>query len=140
MPRTRAQARIANRIILLVIALELISIAIWGSVTYTSSRNELLNTIRSRLNETTLRMETEINHFFLPIRIQAQVTADQLYARQLEGEQAAPLLNQILRSRPEILELSLIGRNGAITKHISRFSSPDVILGMPRKESWSPMR
>lgn len=129
MPHTKARARIANRIILLVIALELASIAIWGSVTYTSSRNELLNTIRSRLNETTLRMETEINHFFLPIRIQAQVAADQLYARQLEGEQAAPLLNQILRSRPEILELSLIGRSGVETNRISRFSSPDVVLG-----------
>lgn len=134
MLNTKARARIANRIIFLVIALELVSIAIWGSVTYISSRQELLNTIRSRLSEATLRMETEINQFFLPIRIQAQVIADQLYARRLEGEEATPLLNQILRARPEILELGLIGRDGVETKHVSRFTSPDVILGDAAKE------
>lgn len=119
----KGRARIANRIIILVIALELISIAIWGSATYLSSRNELLNTIRSRLSEATLRMETEMRNFFLPIQIHASVVADQIYARSLPPGQIEPLLNQILRARPEVLELSFVSTDGRELQKISRFST-----------------
>ena len=126
MPRTRT---LANRIILLVLALELISIGLWGTITYQSSRQELTNSIRSQLHESALRVQTTIGNFFNPINLQTRLLADVIYGVRLNDQDTAYLFNQVLRDRLELEEISLVGASGHEKIRLSRmhgYSSGDL--------------
>lgn len=115
--------RIANKIILLVMLLVLFSILLWGSLTYSGSRDELLKTKSSQLNEIAFRLSSEIGNFFLPLKIELNVISDTLLVQDNKvDKRTIILLNRLLNSRSEIEELSLVGSNGMELIHISRLS------------------
>jgi len=111
---------LANRIILLVLALELVSIALWGTITYQSSRQELTNSIRSQLHESALRVQTTIGNFFSPINLQTRVVADLIHGVRLNSQDTTYLFNQLLRDRIEIEEISLVAPTGREQIRLSR--------------------
>lgn len=111
---------LANRIILLVLTLELASIAVWGSVTYQSSRNELRASITSQLRESAFRVQTTIGNFISPINVQSRVVADLIYGMQLSNLDAERLLNRFLRDRLEVEEISLVTRRAQERIRVSR--------------------
>ena len=120
---------LANRIIFLVLALELISIGIWGTITYQSSREELTHSIRSQLHESALRVQTTIGNFFSPINLQTRVVADLIHGVHLNDQDTAYLFNQLLRDRLEIEEISLVRPTGHEKIRLSRiqgYSSHDL--------------
>ncbi|MBI3774715.1 MAG: HAMP domain-containing protein [Gammaproteobacteria bacterium] len=119
MPMLRART-LASRIILLVLALELVSIALWGTITYQSSRQELTNSIRSQLYESALRVQTTIGNFFSPINLQTRVVADLIQGVRLNAQDTAYLFNQLLRDRLEIEEISLVSATGHEQIRLSR--------------------
>ncbi len=111
---------LASRIILLVLALELISIGVWGTITYQSSRQELTNSIRSQLHESALRVQTTIGNFFSPINLQTRVVADLIQGVHLNDQDTTYLFNQLLRDRLEIEEISLVAPTGREKIRLSR--------------------
>ena len=111
--------KISNRIILLVLSLELVSISIWGYATYSNSRNELLNSISSRLYEVALRMDTELNHFIEPVTIHVGAIGDTIRALHLSSNDVIPVVNELFLRRPEIEDLSIVSVEG---KEIYRHS------------------
>lgn len=111
--------KISNRIILLVLSLELVSISIWGYATYSNSRDELLNSISSRLYEVALRMDTELNHFIEPVTIHVGAIGDTIRALNLSSRDVIPVINELFLKRPEIEELSIVSVEG---KEIYRHS------------------
>jgi len=114
--------RVANRIVLLVMVLELLSIVVWGSFTYSASKQELLKTISSQLSEIATRTTTEIGNFFLPLTIETRVLARIIDTETSEGLSRAlsVLINRLFISRPELEELSLLDSNGNEVKRMSR--------------------
>lgn len=112
--------RIANKIILLVLCLEITSIALWGSMTYSGSKKELLETISSRLTEAASLIASDINHFILPIDIHARVSVEELSRSFKQRPDKLSILNYFLSSQPEVEEVSLIDRRGQETIKISR--------------------
>lgn len=118
-----APKRIANRIILLVLILELISIAIWGTLTYQSAQRELINTISGRLSETNFRTRTEIANFFTPLAIHAEVIGTTLASVPMTDEELRAFLYRAMRSRPEIQELSMFNTSGRELIKLSRSES-----------------
>ena len=111
--------KISNRIILLVLSLELVSISVWGYATYSNSRGEVLNSINSRLYEVALRMETELNHFIEPVTIHIKAIGDTIRALNLSSQDIIPVINELFVGRPEIEELSIVSVDG---KEIYRHS------------------
>ncbi|MEJ2179623.1 MAG: ATP-binding protein [Gammaproteobacteria bacterium] len=111
--------KISNRIILLVLSLELVSISVWGYATYSNSRGEVLNSINSRLYEVALRMETELNHFIEPVKIHIKAIGDTIRALNLSSQDIIPVINELFVGRPEIEELSIVSVDG---KEIYRHS------------------
>jgi PAS domain S-box-containing protein len=111
---------IANRIILLVLALELLSISIWGGLTYNASKTELLNSIENQLSEAALRTRTEISTFFTPIDVHLHVAADVTGHMDLGPERRRSVLEYLLNSRPEIEEIAYVGRDRKEKTRISR--------------------
>ena len=69
----KSPRRIANKIILLVLALVLFSIMLWGSLIYIGSRDELIRTKTDQLNEVAFNTSNEIGKFFIPIFVEADV-------------------------------------------------------------------
>jgi len=113
--------RIANKIILLVMLLVLFSILLWGSLTYSSSQNELLKTKSSQLNEIAFRLSSEIGNFFLPLKIELNLISDTLKMQKNKiNDKTTILLHRLINSRSEIEELSIVGSNGMELIHISR--------------------
>ena len=104
--------KISNRIILLVLALELTSISIWGYATYSHSRDELLNSIGNRLYEVALRMESELNRFIEPVSLHVGAMADAIRALNLTPKEIIPIANEMFSARPEIDELSILAVDG----------------------------
>ena len=111
--------KISNRLILLVLSLELVSISLWGYATYSNSRGEVLNSINSRLYEVALRMETELNHFIEPVTIHIKAIGDTIRALNLSSQDIIPVINELFVGRPEIEELSIVSVDG---KEIYRHS------------------
>jgi len=112
--------KVANKIVLLVLMLELISISVWGSYTYRASRDELLNTISARLREASVRTTAEIGNFFLPIYIESEVLALTLDTTRADGRQRRVYANRLLKARPEIDAVSLVNADGQETTRIAR--------------------
>jgi len=69
----KSPRRIANKIILLVLALELFSLLLWGALSYSGSRDELIQTKSGQLIEIAFSTTNEIGKFFLPIFTEADV-------------------------------------------------------------------
>ena len=112
--------RIANKIVVLVIILELVSISLWGSMTYTASRDELLHTISSKLSEAAYRTTSQMGSFFLPIQIESAVLAAIADAPQATDRRNELLFHGLLRSRPEVEEVSLINAQAQEQLRVSR--------------------
>jgi predicted signal transduction protein with EAL and GGDEF domain len=113
--------RIANKIILLVLALVSSSIILWGSLTYSSSRDELIKSKSSQLNEIASKTIIEIGKFFQPIYIEADVISHTLSLEYKKYHNLAPnLLHSFIRHRSEIEEVSLVNSEGLETHRISR--------------------
>ena len=121
--RIASPQRIANKIILLVMLLVLFSILLWGSLTYSGSRDELLKTKSSQLNEIAFRLSSEIGNFFLPLKIELNLISETITLEDNKiNDRTAILLHRLLNSRSEIEELSLVGWDGMELIHISRMS------------------
>jgi len=115
--------RIANKIILLVMLLVLFSILLWGSLTYSSSRDELLKTKSSQLNEIAFRLSSEIGNFFLPLKIELNLISNTIKTEKNKVDNNTTiLLHRLLHSRSEIEELSIVGSNRKELIHISRMA------------------
>ena len=69
----KSPRRIANKIILLVLALELFSLLLWGALSYSGSRDELIQTKSGQLIEIAFSTTNEIGKFFLPSFTEADV-------------------------------------------------------------------
>lgn len=120
MIRMPVPRRIANKIVLLVIALELVSICVWGSITYSASREEILHTITSKLNEAAYRTTSQIAGFFLPIAIEARVLAGIVPAGEELSRQQRIHFHGLLRARPEVEAISFVNADSRELLRISR--------------------
>lgn len=120
--------KISNRIILLVLSLELVSISVWGFATYINSRDELIKSISNRLYEAALRMDTELDQFIEPVKIHIKAIGNTTRALHLTSRDMIPVVNDLFIQRPEIEELSIINVNGKELYRHSRlqgFASQD---------------
>ena len=121
--RITSPQRIANKIILLVMLLVLFSILLWGSLTYSGSRDELLKTKSSQLNEIAFRLSSEIGNFFLPLKIELNLISETILVQNNKVNNKTEVqLHRLLNSRSEIEELSLIEWDGMELIRISRMS------------------
>jgi len=120
--RLKMPKRVANRIVLLVLALELLSILVWGSFTYSASKQELLITISRQLSEVATRTTTEIGNFFLPLTVETRVLARIIDSETIEqlDRILTVLINRLFLIRPELEEISLLDSNGKEVKRMSR--------------------
>jgi len=110
--------KISTRVILLVLALELTSISIWGYATYSNSRSELVKSIGSQLYQVALRVDTELKGFFEPATIHISALSDAVQGLNLSEKEMIPITNELFKSRPEIDELSIInGRGEELYRH-----------------------
>ena len=115
--------KMTNKIILLVMILSLFSIILWGSLTYSGSREELLKTKNGQLNEIAFRLSSEISHFFVPLKVELNLISSLINIEQNAIEKNIIIqLHRLLNSRSEIEEVSLIASNGKELIHISRMS------------------
>ncbi len=113
--------RIASKIIFLVVALELLSIVLWGTLTYNASRDELLKSRSEQLHEIALSTTNDAEKFFLPVFVESEVISG-LLAGGASGSAIQPviLLNGLLNRRSEVDEISLIDSEGREVKRVSR--------------------
>ena len=117
----KSPRRIANKIILLVLALEFFSILLWGSLTYSGSRDELIKSKSSELSEIAFSTTNEIGKFFLPILIEADVIAAAIAADMNKQSDRIPnLLYSFINHRSEIEEVSIVDNQGREAKRVSR--------------------
>lgn len=114
---------IANRIILLVLALEVLSISIWGGLTYSASKAELLAGVDNQLSEAARRTRTEISTFFTPLDVHLAIAADVLGSMRLAPDRERGVLEFFLNKRPEVEAVSLVGGDGRETVRISRMEA-----------------
>ena len=112
--------RLASKIVLLVLALELVSITLWGSMTYLGSREELLRTISSQLSEAAFRTTNAIGSFFVPLQTESQVLAEMVESPRVSQAQTHILFYRLLKRRPEIESASLVGADGRERWRVSR--------------------
>ncbi len=120
---THESRRISNKIVSLVLLLELISIAIWGTFTYQGSKDELIKSISNELAETANRSQTEIGGFFSPIVHFADFLSGARYSMGLDDEEVTRLLYLFLSQRPEVKEISLVGEDGRELVRLSQIES-----------------
>lgn len=104
--------KLSSRVILLVLALEISSISIWGYATYISSRNELIKSLGSQLHQVALRMDSELQGFIDPVTYHIEAINDAVRGLNLSYQGMVPITNEVFKSRPEIDELSIIDANG----------------------------
>jgi signal transduction histidine kinase len=108
----RKSKKISNRIIFLVLSLELVTISVGGYATYSNSRDELLNSIGNRLHEVALRMESELARFMEPASLHISALGDTIRAFNLAPKKIVPIINEMFNVRPEIDELSILNMDG----------------------------
>lgn len=120
---THESRRISNKIVSLVLLLELISIAIWGTFTYQGSKDELIKSISNELAETANHAQTEIGGFFSPIMHFADFLSGARYSMGLDDEEVTRLLYLFLSQRPEVKEVSLVGADGRESVRLSQIES-----------------
>jgi diguanylate cyclase (GGDEF)-like protein len=117
----KSPRRIANKIIILVLFLVSFSILLWGSLTYTSSRDELIKSKSSQLNEIASKTSIEISKFFQPIYIEADVISHTLSFGYRKYQDLSPnLLHSFINHRSEIEEVSILDNEGKEIRRISR--------------------
>lgn len=122
--------RITNKILLLVLSLEFVSIFFWGSLTYSASRNELHSSIANRMNEIANRASSDIANFFLPVIIEANSYSQNI---QYNQEKREIMLHGLMNKRPELEDASVVDKHGAIRFNASRIygDKPEV---MPNRD------
>jgi len=117
----KSPRRIANKIILLVLMLVLFSIVLWGSLTYSGSRDELIKSKSSQLNEIAFSTANEIGKFFLPVFIEADVISAAIALDEnRSGTRITNLLYSFISHRSEIEEVSIVDNKGREVKRVSR--------------------
>lgn len=119
----RGPYRVADKVVLLVLALELVSILLWGSLTYQASREELLRSISRQLSEAAVSTTSTIGNFFVPLHVESNVLADNLQSDLIPLAQKRILLYRLIKRRPEIDELDLVTNNGEELMRVSRVHS-----------------
>ena len=125
----KSPRRIANKIILLVLALVLFSIVLWGSLIYIGSRDELIKTKTDQLNEIAFNTSNEIGKFFIPIFVEADVISSVIASDPNSQSTLAPkLLNSFISNRSEIEEASIVDHQGQEENRVSR------MIGVGRNE------
>jgi len=115
--------KVRNKIILLVLCLEVFSLSLWGTITYKGAEKELISTISSQLDEAAYRTKTEIGNFLLPIQLQTKIVSDALSTSVFKLFSTEGLFHFFVRSRPEVEEVSLIDSEGKEQIRISRMQS-----------------
>jgi signal transduction histidine kinase len=117
----KSPRRIANKIIFLVLVLELCSIGLWGMLTYFSSREELINTISSQLGELADSTRSQLGSFFVPIdvhtRLVSEIVSSPAYR---DPAMRRKLFSEFIRARPEVEEVSYLDAAGREKIRISR--------------------
>lgn len=98
---THESRRISNKIVSLVLLLELISIAIWGTFTYQGSKDELIKSISNELAETANHAQTEIGGFFSPIMHFADFLSGARYSIGLDDEESRGFSTCFFPSAPK---------------------------------------
>jgi PAS domain S-box-containing protein len=88
-------------------------------MTYPGSKEELLSSIGHRLYTDAERTVSLAQQFFLPIIIQGQLTAQTLNTLP-SLEQRQKLFYFLIRSRPEINEVTLLSLDHQVLSHVSR--------------------
>lgn len=133
-----APRRIANKIIVLVLVLELISMLLWGVLTYSSSRDELIKSKSGQLSEIALISEVEVGKFFLPIHTEADVISAAITSEaNVLNSHISKLLYSFLHRRSEIEEVNIIDSESNVVKTVSRMVG--VSKNYPQKVNFSPM-
>jgi len=112
--------RISNIIILVVLSLELTSMSVWGTLTYLSSKHELINTINDKLSETATRTSGEIGQFFDPLNSEIKATSVLLSALSIDDDQFKKVFTILLNRNPEIEEISIINKSNFEIIRLSR--------------------
>lgn len=115
--------RVSNKIILLVLSLQLFSLSLWGFLTYEGLEKELIKSISTQLGEAAFRNQTEIGNFLLPVKLQTQMLAEGPNSTFTTVENTKLLFHHLIRSRPELEEVSLVGNEGKELVRISRIKS-----------------
>ena len=117
----KSPRRIANKIILLVLSLELFSILLWGSLTYSGSRDELIKSKSSQLNEIASSTKIKIDSFFMPIFIETGVVSAAITSDENGlNDRINNSLYSFMNRRSEIEEVSIIDSDGKEIKRVSR--------------------
>jgi len=95
-----------------VLSLELFSILFWGIATYINSRNELTRSIGNQLYQVAIRMDNEIKGFFDPVTISISSLSNTIRGLHLSYKELVPVTAELFKSRPEIDELTIFGKEG----------------------------
>jgi diguanylate cyclase (GGDEF)-like protein len=125
----KSPRRIANKIILLVLALELFSLLLWGALSYSGSRDELIQTKSGQLVEIAFSTRNEIGKFFLPILTEAEVISAAIAsnANKRNGE-IDHFLHSFMNHRSAIEEVVIVDDERRQVNRVSR------MLGIARNE------
>ena len=94
--------------------------SIWGTLTYQSTKHELINTINDKLSETAIRTTGEIGQFFDPLESEIKATSILLSALAVDENQYKTILNILLNKNPEIEEISIINESNMELNRLSR--------------------
>jgi len=114
---------IANRIILLVLILELISMTLWGLLTYSASEKEILNSINNRLNESAYRTSAEIGNFYTHMESEIHALANFITTSTITNEDIKAVLSRLMKENREIDETSLIDKDNLEVIRTARMSA-----------------
>lgn len=112
--------RFSNIIILVVLSLEISAMSIWGTLSYQSTKRELINTISDKLSETATRTSGEIGQFFSPLDSEIKATSILLSALAINENQYKTIVNILLNKNPEIEEISIINESNMEINRLSR--------------------
>ena len=121
--KIRGPKRVADKIFLLVLALEVFSLTLWGALSYLSAEQELSKSISARLNETAFRTQTEIGNFLLPIQLQIELSGEEIVANAYDLHDTKRLFHRLMRTRLELEEISLLQQNAKELLRLSRMNS-----------------
>lgn len=130
---TRRAKRLANRIVLLVVSLELLSTMVWGSLTYLGSRDELITSIGQRLEEMAMRTSGTMASFFDPLKVELEAVSATAQILRGNPDEEVILLNRVLRDRPAIDALAIHYAQHGDSIQVSRLKA----TGSPGSDSLS---
>lgn len=110
------------RIMVLLLALELVSLSLWGIWSYSHSRQALLHSMTQRMTEVSAHARYRLAQFYDTIVFRVQHSGEMLDMVAAPSIQNFPriLLSQILVDHPEVVSLSLVDVNSREIERLSR--------------------